>query len=154
MLDLNSVVTGVVSGLMTGILIWFFRVIWLSQLKPWTEDMLYKGVRIDGFWISELVDIESTHKEEIFVVQRGHSVFGTIKTLEGQDQGTEYIFHGTFNNLILTGTYESKSKYMTDRGTFTLKISDNGGELAGVTTYIGDTDGELCSANYLWQKKA
>ncbi|HHF2855184.1 TPA: hypothetical protein ACPJZ8_004408 [Vibrio diabolicus] len=150
MIDLNSVVAGIVAGLITGVLIWLFRVVWLSILKPLTEDLLYKGVRIDGLWFSELVDTDSIHKEEISVVQRGNSISGTIKTLEGQDKGSSYRFTGSFKNLILTGTYESTSKYMTDRGTFTLKLSDNGGELKGVTTYVGDTDGSLCSAEYIW----
>ncbi|WP_413114103.1 hypothetical protein [Thaumasiovibrio sp. DFM-14] len=153
MIDLNNIIAGIVAGLVTGILIWLFRVVWLAILKPRTEDLLYKGVRIDGLWFSELVDTSSVHKEEISVVQRGNCISGTIKTLEGQDRGSSYKFTGSFKNLILTGTYESTSKYMTDRGTFTLKLSDNGGELKGITTYVGDTNGSLTSTEYTWSSQ-
>ncbi|ALM66753.1 hypothetical protein ACUVJI_04700 [Vibrio parahaemolyticus] len=153
MFDLNNVAAGIVAGLVTGVLIWFFRAIWLSILKPRIEDLLYKGVRIDGLWFSELVGAESTHKEEIVVVQRGNKISGTIKTVEGQDKGSNYKFTGSFKNLVLTGTYESTSKYMTDRGTFILRLSDNGGELKGITTYAISAGSSLCTVEYVWSSQ-
>ncbi|OEC52319.1 MULTISPECIES: hypothetical protein [unclassified Aeromonas] len=115
---LNNLTQGVIAGLVTGILIWVFRSIWLNILSPIVEDILYRGVRI-----------------------------------EGQDQGSSYVFSGVFKDLILTATYESTSHFSTDRGTFTLRLEDNGSYLKGYTVYLGDTNGELSDAKYIWRKK-
>ena len=149
---IDNLVIGIVSGLVTGILIWLFRSVWIKILSPMLEDFLYSGVRIDGRWNAKLEDVVSTHKEEIIIKQWGNRINGTIKCIEGQDQGNNYIFEGNFKNLILTATYESTNKYATDRGTFTVKMEDNGKTLKGHTVYLGDTDGELSDAKYIWQK--
>lgn len=150
---LNDLTQGVIAGLVTGILIWCFRSVWLKILSPIVEDMLYRGVRIDGQWLAELEGVEPSHKEEITLKQWGCRVSGTLNSIEGQDQGGAYVFSGIFKNLILTATYESTSHFSTDRGTFTLRFEDNGSYLKGYTVYLGDTDGELSDAKYIWRKK-
>ncbi|MFQ2168449.1 hypothetical protein ACK35I_05075 [Aeromonas veronii] len=150
---LNNLTQGVIAGLVTGILIWVFRSIWLNILSHIVEDILYRGVRIDGQWLAELEGVESLHKEEIIIKQYGCRVSGTLKSIEGQDQGSSYVFSGVFKDLILTATYESTSHFSTDRGTFTLRLEDNGSYLKGYTVYLGDTNGELSDAKYIWRKK-
>ncbi|HEV2611057.1 MAG TPA: hypothetical protein VGU61_12380 [Noviherbaspirillum sp.] len=153
-MTLNDLAQGVIAGLVTGILIWLFRAVWLKILSPFIEDLLYRGVRIEGLWIAELVGAESTHKEEIVIKQWGNRVAGTLKCIEGQDQNSSYSFSGTFKNLILTAMYESTDKFSTDRGTFTVRLEDNGSYFKGHTVYLGATDGELSDAAYVWNKKA
>ena len=153
-MDFSDFYTGIISGLVTGILIWLFRFGWLRILSPFVEDLLYRGVRIDGQWTAELDGAESIHKEEIIVNQWGSRISGTLKCIEGQDQGSAYIFNGVFKNLILTATYESTNKFATDRGTFTVKLKDNGSCFQGHTVYLGATDGELSDAAYIWNKNS
>ena len=150
----NDLYSGVVAGLVTGVLIWLFRAVWLKVLSPFVEDLLYRGVRIDGQWTAELEDAESEHKEEIIIKQWGNRVTGTLRCIEGQDLGGSYTFQETFKNLILTATYESTNKFSTDRGTFTVRLNDNGNSFKGHTVYLGATDGELSDAGYVWCKKS
>ena len=149
---LLSISSGIIAGLVTGILIWLFRNIWLSILEPRVRDLLYRGIRIDGIWQAQLIDAESNHKEEIKLIQKGHFVSGTMKCIEGQDQGSEYTFKGTFKNLIISAEYEINDKSSVDRGTFTLKLKDNGAEFIGATAYYGATDGEVSAVNYEWKR--
>lgn len=153
-MNVDNLIQGVIAGLVTGTLIWLFRSIWLAILSPILDDFLYRGVRINGQWNAELKDLELPHKEEIIVKQWGNRVSGSLKCIEGPDQGSNYKFDGVFKNLILTATYESTNKYSTDRGTFTVKLEDNGSVLKGHTVYLGATDGDLSDSEYVWKKNS
>jgi len=149
---MDEIVIGIISGLVTGCLIWFFQAIWLKILEPKIENYLYSDVRIDGIWTGELIGAESVYKEEITVFQKGHRITGMIKCIEGEDKGHAYNFEGTFRNLILTGSYFSVLASAVDRGTFTLKLRNNGTALRGHSAYYGDTGDEIISLEYQWMK--
>jgi len=151
-MNFDNLIQGVIAGLVTGVLIWLFRSIWLNILSPRVENFLYNGVRIDGQWVATLEDVDELHKEEIIVKQWGHRIYGTFKCIEGSDKGGNYKFKGVFKDLILTATYESINSYSTDRGTFTVRLEDNGSVLKGHTVYMGATDGDLSDSSYSWKK--
>ncbi len=70
---------GIVAGVITGLLMLFFRQVWLKILEPKLADYLYRDVRIDGIWKSELTTrAGSPYEEEIEVCQKGHKLYGTI----------------------------------------------------------------------------
>ena len=148
---MDAIFTGIVAGLVTGILIWFFREIWLKILEPKIENYLYSDVRIDGAWVSELT-AKAPHREEIQLHQKGHRIEGTMKCIEGQGKGASYMFSGTFRNLILTAAYISTNAEAVDRGTFTLKLRNNGTRFEGATSYYRDTDDSISTTDYAWNK--
>lgn len=151
-MTIDNLIQGIVAGLVTGLLIWLFRSVWMKILSPIIEDLLYRGVRIEGQWSADL--LHTSHKEEVTVKQWGNRVSGQFRCVEGEDQGHSYKFDGVFKNLILTATYESNNKHYTDRGTFTLKLMDNGTVFKGHTAYLGNTGGELESTEYIWKKNS
>jgi hypothetical protein len=55
MLELSySLIVGVVSGVVTTILVFSFRIVWKKIIMPWYEERLYQGAKIEGVWSSEI----------------------------------------------------------------------------------------------------
>ena len=66
------------------------------------------------------------------------------------EKGEEYIISGTFKNLILSLTYETKDKTKTDLGTITLMAKNNGCRLKGkIALYNNDKD-NIDVGNIIW----
>lgn len=52
---LNTLAAGVVSGLVTAILLYVFNVFRIRHFHPWIENLLYKDARIEGVWSGFIV---------------------------------------------------------------------------------------------------
>jgi hypothetical protein len=98
-----GIVSGLVAGLLTALVIIIIREYWIKVILPWYENRIYKDARIEGRWIATYGDIKN--KEIIDLQRTGHTVAGRITVTEGLDQGKVYDLKGTFNNLILSGLY-------------------------------------------------
>ena len=125
---MNSIVSGLVSGLMVAIIILVLQVYYQKVILPWIEERVYKGVKIEGEWVGEI------SKENFsFNLRRiSHRVNGEMVR---QKDGQVYKLDGEFRNLILTVTYTSSASRAIDRGCFTFLLVDNGRELNGYAIY-------------------
>jgi hypothetical protein len=81
---LDSILIGVVAGLVTTIFVVVFRSIWIKILVPWFENMVYKDAIIEGTWKSSYED-ENYGTEIVMINQPSHKVYGTMTTLSGPD---------------------------------------------------------------------
>jgi len=64
----TTIVNGVISGVVTSILILIFSIIWRSNITPWVENLLYKDTKIEGVWNGILVPfigIEEIDKKRV-----------------------------------------------------------------------------------------
>jgi hypothetical protein len=146
MLSLNSFTVGIVSGLVTALIIALFDQVWVKIINPWFEEKVYSDAKIEGRWESYCLD--STKCDLVDIKRVGHKVIGTITTIVGPDKGKIYAFTGTFRNLILTATYISDNKSYLDRGSFTLMLIENGDMLKGHVAYYLDDKHEIVSGEY------
>lgn len=51
----DTITTGVVSGLITAILLFFIQIIWRKNIVVWIENLLYQGVCVEGEWSGIIV---------------------------------------------------------------------------------------------------
>lgn len=52
---LDSLASGIISGLITAILLFVFAILWRKNIEPWFENLLYQDVCIEGEWSGILI---------------------------------------------------------------------------------------------------
>jgi len=148
---MNEIGIGIVSGLITTFLIVVLREVWLKIIEPWYEERVYKDARIEGRWRTKYGSIDN--KEIVELQRTGHSISGKITVVGGADQGMVYDISGTFNNLLLTGSYVPVNRSCLDRGSFTLMLVSNGERLEGHTSYYLDGEHTVVPDSYVWVRE-
>lgn len=150
---LLALLTGLVSGLLTTLLVFVTSRYWQRVLMPWYENRLYQDIRIDGDWIGTGIEYGIPFTEIIRVHQTAHHVKGETTFKRGADI-VDYEFEGEFKNLVLTVQYWAKRENNLDRGTFTLMLENNGEALRGHYVWYSPTDNCVQSGEYKWIRKS
>lgn len=147
----SVILAGLVSGVLSSLLVLAGAKYWRAVVIPWYEDRVYKDVMIAGRWESLGQEHGETFTETVKVRQRAHHVSGEI-TYRVDDKLIEYQFDGEFKNLILTARYWVKEESNLDRGTFTLMLKNNGQTLKGFYAWYLPEDNDVISGNYEWKR--
>jgi hypothetical protein len=94
----ESIVTGVVSGLLTGALVFLLSRIFQSIVLPWYRELTYTGIDLSGTWE---VHPDPPHTRHLYIelVQRAGVVSGTAthtakRPNENGGQTRTYRLHG------------------------------------------------------------
>lgn len=125
-----SLLLGIVSGVLTTVLIVLFQKVWLRIIVPWYEDHLYQGPEIEGSWSAEVrTQSGAVNKHRIELSRTGYKIGGDVVCVEGPLEGQSYEILGLFKNLLLTGQYGSKNRRRIERGAFTLMLVADGSRL-------------------------
>ena len=149
---MSSIIIGIISGLVTTFLVVILKFIWDKAINPWYEQRVYKDIDISGQWIGKYKN-DCYGKELLNITQNAHHIKGNIITIDGEDKGNVYNFHGIFKNLILTLSYSSANPKNIDRGTLTLKIENNGSKLTGYCSLYDDDKQNIESIKYNLERK-
>ena len=152
----REAVIGISAGVAVAVLVYFFQKVWKRILEPWFEERVYRDAKVEGKWEGRLVELcEPTgdYLELISLERRAHRITGTITCTGGADIAEEYALEGTFRNLLLSGTYWQKSRRSLDRGSFTLKLTENGERLEGHCAYYNTPNDCVQCSEYSWTRK-
>jgi len=148
---METVVLGVVSGLVATAIVFVVQVGYAKVLKPWIEEILYRDLKIEGRWLATYPQAEGS-TEVIELIRQGHTITGLVTVTGGPDKGQVYALSGTFKNLILTASFSGKDEARLDRGCFTLQTKNNGQHLVGYSTYYQDDENEIASLECRWER--
>jgi hypothetical protein len=93
----QSIVVGVISGLLTSAIVYLFIGIFHKIIKPWYQDIIYKGIRIDGEWtLQRKFENSNILQDELMELkQHANAVTGTrtiIKRFPNNDVSELKIF--------------------------------------------------------------
>ena len=144
---MHEFAVGIVSGLVTALIVLGIRNFYIKVVLPWYEDRIYKDAKIEGMWKGE---ISSAGDEVVSLRRVGHRINGNITVTSGPDKGEVYVFYGEFRNLILTLDYQSTREGSLDRGTYTLMLTENGRKLSGQAAYYEDDKHKVYSGEVNW----
>lgn len=118
-----SILSGVIGGIVTSVMVLAVSRYWKRVVEPWLEDLVYKGVHIDGMWKTEWVINDQAKSELVVVEQRAHKISGTLTYPEDtKGQGHAYRFEGWFFDNVLTAITQEVGKARLDRGAIVLTI--------------------------------
>ena len=148
---MNAFTIGVVSGLVTSVIIFVLQMGYVRVLRPWIEELLYRDLMIEGSWLGEYPENEDL-KETVQLVRKGHRVTGTITVTAGPDVGHVYTIEGSFKNLILTLSFAARDSRRLDRGTYTFQAQDNGRCLLGFSTFYQDHEDAIACMKSIWKR--
>lgn len=151
-MELSPVGIGVISGLVTFIIIAGGKKIWDAVIVSWYEDKVYGDVRLDGSWGTVFHrDDEKVH-ETATVHQKANKVTGVIQ-FEEETTIRQYEFRGQIANLLLTAEYWLKGPSSRDRGTFCVVVKEDGKRLEGYLSWYSDRYDEIKFSTYVWNKR-
>lgn len=138
-----SILSGVIGGVITAILIWvIYGLLYKKIFLPWLENILYQGVFIRGRWQNKKSKGKSTDLYEMIfeIEQNGYDIYGTFfaKSVDDATDTNYYSFKGKIINNYLVGNYRVSSKEKLGLGTFLLKIDEGGLVLVGSIVFVDE----------------
>lgn len=148
-----GVIAGIMSGIVVTALVAAFCTFWKRIAEPYYEELIYHDARIEGRWEIRYPDATTECHETVDLKRKGHAVTGTIAVTAGKDLGKSYSFCGTFKNLNLTGEYSATNRATLDRGTFALRLTNNGSTFTGCSVFYNDDRNEMDSSACHWKKQ-
>lgn len=162
---LASLGAGVVSGIITAILIFLSTAIFNKIVLPWYRDVVYKGVNLSGEW-SESDDTSS--KLSVHLKQVGHQLNGiaaiTIEPVENAIENavdgtsakrvSNLRFEGSTHDGYLVGHFKSTDRREVVFANVLLKVTHAGRRLRGVMTFREASTDEIVTQKTEWSRQS
>lgn len=146
--DFLSVLLGVVSGIVTAILIGLATLLFKHILIPWFQQLVYQGVNVGGNWHHKAefqLSATTTQQFEVFldIEQQAHKVTGNfhVRNVVGGTEYTNYYkLKGVVKDNYLQFTYTAQRSDRTGLGSFLLRVAHGGTKLIGSAIFTPDAD--------------
>jgi len=148
---INNFIIGITSGIVTALIVFFAKSIWIKNLIPWFERLVYKDIYINGSWKSTLGNDEY-NGETVEIYQSAHKINGYIRVSSEEEYTETYQFIGIFKNSILTATFSVYNKSNLDSGSMTMMLKENGNKLVGHTAFYDEDEEKIVSRKYIWTR--
>ena len=148
---MESFGVGVVSGIVTSMILLLFQRIYLKIIRPWYDERVYKDTEIEGRWKIVYPEIQEQTEETVTLQRSAHQISGTVTVVKGADAGKTYSLVGEFKNSLLTVSYCATDKLALDRGSFVLQLTNNGYGFTGQCSYYHDSH-SVVSRACVWSR--
>ncbi len=153
----ESIVIGVVSGILTSFFIWFLVHVFNEYFIPWYQGMVYQGINIAGTW-KGFYEGKARPYSLINMKQSGHSIEGEqVINLHPYDEKVDspkvVLLKGTFSDSVLVLTYEPKDKSRLGRGGIVMRLGEDGQVFEGTCAYANAEDGNITEKNERWVRE-
>jgi hypothetical protein len=135
----SDIVVGIVSGLVTGLMIYAFSVLWKRVLVPWYEDRVYKGLHVAGDWRvthphPEAADMQWGQAGVLRLRQTAHRLSGTL-LLSPQPaypgENRTMVFSGEIADRFIRGTMAHEDRSRLGFVVLLLEVVGDGRTLRG-----------------------
>ena len=143
----DSWLVRIVGGLIVATLVWVWRSYFWKKI---TELFSRKQPKIAGRWRTEFKEDAHSYSEKVTLYQRGRRVTADFE-LEEDGEITKYHFSGTFQDLILLGTYHSTDETDFERGTILLRYTMRG-TFEGQNSFFSKHSEDVVSSPYKWTR--
>ena len=158
MTALESIVLGVVSGVLTSTLLYLFGLLIKRHLVPWYQALTYRGVDISGIWIAEVEAENTKAKMEMNITQHAHSLLGCTTIVQGKDLNnptsiTNLDMKGGVWEGFLTLNMQSQDRTRLSYSTSLLEVLNGGLTLKGCYLYRSIQSDEIRSTEVIWRRK-
>ena len=159
---MSAIILGVISGLVTTIIVWVVSKLYKNSFIPWYRKQVYSGIELTGSWQQEKIGKSSNEDEQTVIYtleideQCGHDVKGTFShdyRSESRKSNGKYNCKGQIidGNLVLSLSPVDKS--LSSFGAILMNIVGSGGSLEGKYTYKGAVSNTIIADDLELQKK-
>lgn len=142
---MENLILGVVSGVVSALLVWFFVLIFNKLIRPFISELLYRGVNLEGEWygecfeFSENIQEKKTKKHKEFTITINQSAYRLdgkiiIKNINKNNEETYLSFYqhtGFIRDNYVILNYLPESKKNIGLGSIVLLVKDGGKCLSG-----------------------
>ncbi len=147
-----AIKTGIESGVITAVILWFLRQIFIHVISPRLEQFFYNGVLLDGTWNATVGKNEHRLKRTLTINlrQRGNKLNGTFYARaednaqhgdkEKHEYSNQYKIEGTISDNYAVLKYCTLSRNRTGLGSLVLKITHGGTKLKGGIVFLAEGD--------------
>lgn len=148
-----TIFLGVLSGVITSALLYLCYKAYALLILPTIENILYKGVYIDGAWKSTMVrDVNPNHQHKIDMFmelrQYGYKIKGDLSAksmavTKGEidhEYDNFYKIEGHMVNNYIVLKYHPRSRNRMGLGTLILNIKEGGKRLEGGVLFLDEED--------------
>lgn len=153
-----AILTGVVSGILTSIIVWLCIQFFQKVVIPWYQNSVYRGIDIAGNWISKFtfrggVEVDQT----IELKQKGHKLSGAFtsrhKVPSKGDETVTLTLRGEIFDNYVDIEYQNNDKRFIGRGSMLLKVKDGGAKLVGSLVAIDRFTAEIITSEVIWTRQ-
>jgi hypothetical protein len=144
----QSIILGVVAGIITAISLFILKELWLKSLLPLYQKYRYLGADISGSWTNEYVDEESKSTFSLVLTQNAHKITGSMhftNTSKTQKNNVDYSLVGEYWEGYLTLSARSKDRKVFSNGAMFFKLISNGKNLNGYFAFRNSADDVVSS---------
>ncbi len=131
---LEQGVVGIVTGILTMVILYLIKVLWDAKLRPFLSEVRYQGVKVDGRWNGQSKDETHQADSNLFLTQSAHSLAGTFnfkfKNKE-KDFEIDFVVNGYMWEGYLTLNFKPRDRRVTSYATTLLKLHSGGNVLLG-----------------------
>jgi hypothetical protein len=158
MSEVETVVLGIVSGVLTTVALYLVGILFTNIVIPWYQAVTYKGVDINGTWEFEYKETERKAKFEMTLRQRAHEISGDATILQGTDLNnpstiTNLSIDGSIWEGYITLNMQSKDRTRLSYSTSLLQVLNGGSTLQGNYVFRSIKSDEIQNTEMRWRRK-
>lgn len=156
---LLSIFIGVVSGVLTTLILFGSGQLLNKIIIPWYRKMKYIGLDISGQWF------ESHNYEDILLQESSITIYQNAEKIKGEIilikkhietnkeiEAKIFYFHGAFYNNFLNITCWNKDKKKIGIHNYLMNLRRDGGEMEGIKTYYDIGTQEIRAESVYWSR--
>ena len=155
--NIESLVIGVISGVIAAAVIYLLVVLFNKVVLPWYNQLVYRGVEIQGKWEESLeFDYGNTQLATIELSQKAHVIMGSVtvvKSTTGEIVRTEIMsLNGNVNERFFNGTIVPVDKKRVGISTVLLEIIGDGSRMGGSVSWYDANAHIICNKLCEWKR--
>ena len=157
--NILSIFIGVLSGILTSIIIWLIVRTFRKIIIPWYQENIYRGIDISGEWKSHQEYAGKVKVDQIIQIkQKGHRIKGTLVSRnhmpsQGEDVSSFIISGEIFDNYVDI-EYKVENKKLIGRGSHLLRVVDGGKNMKGGLVAIDRLSGGIITTDsVIWKRE-
>jgi len=135
----DSIVLGVISGVLTAAFIFLLKEFWVKILMPWYQSFKYQGADISGSWYAEYSSEDSIKTTySVTLNQSAHKITGSMQfTFVSPERkfNIDYNLSGEYWEGYLSLACRSKDRKVYSHASMFLKLVNGGSGLLGQFCY-------------------
>ncbi len=134
----ENILLGVVAGVITSILLYWFSLILIRIIIPWYQRTTYKGIDVSGEWVGKVTGTENVFwNVTLNITQNAHALVGTMTTVKYIKSIEDRITSMNVSGEVWEGFVSLKCRTVSSKnlsfGSMLLKINDS--ELRGIQIF-------------------
>lgn len=132
---LLEAVVGIVTGILTTVVLYLTKVIWDHAVHPFLRQVRYSGIDVSGRWFGTQTDESGTSSEfDLILEQKAHDVSGTFQLQFVSEENSfdlSFKVSGQIWEGYITLNFKPADRRVTSYATALLKVAGGGISLEG-----------------------